>query len=57
MCNLVGSTLFISTIVMAVTVKATEEKKIKVTPFFFIRDLIFYLLMNLYLFFIIVIVR
>jgi len=57
MCNLVGSTLFISTIVMAVTVKATEEKKIKVTPFFFIRDLIFYLLMNLYLFFIIVVVR
>ena len=48
-CNLVGSTLFISTIVQVLTVKAAQGSKIKVTPLFFLRDLIFYILMNVYL--------
>lgn len=56
-CNLVGSTLFISTIVLTLTVRAVDEKRIKVTPFFFIRDLVFYILMNVYLFFIIAVVK
>lgn len=39
------------------TVGASVEKSIKVTPVFFTRDLIFYALMNLYIFSILVFVK
>lgn len=55
--QLTGSTLFISTIVQVMTVGASVDKSIKVTPVFFIRDLIFYALMNLYIFAILVFVK
>jgi solute carrier family 24 (sodium/potassium/calcium exchanger), member 6 len=56
-CNLVGSTLFISTIVQLMTVGASLDKRIKVTPVFFLRDLIFYILTCLYILAIILYVK
>jgi sodium/potassium/calcium exchanger 6 len=47
---LTGSALFISTVVTALTILASKpDRRIQVTPIFFIRDLIFYILVMLYL--------
>lgn len=55
---LVGSALFISTVVIAMSVFASKpDKKIKVTPIYFIRDLIFYIIVMLYLLGIMLIVK
>lgn len=55
---LTGSALFISTVVTALTVFASKpDKSIQVTPVFFIRDLIFYILVMLYLLGIMVVVQ
>lgn len=49
MSPLLGSSLFISTVVIALSAKAAKEGKIKVTKRFFIRDLIVFILMEIYL--------
>ena len=56
-CNLVGSTLFISTIVQFLAVRAAKNKKIKVTKEFFTRDLVFYFLMMIYLLLIMLVLK
>jgi len=49
MSPLFGSALFISTCVIALATRAAKDGKIKVTSTFFIRDLIVFILMELYL--------
>jgi sodium/potassium/calcium exchanger 6 len=59
-CILIGGTFFICTVVLFLTARATNTnpdpngdpiRKIKVTPQFFIRDIIFFMLSTLYLLF------
>lgn len=53
---LTGSALFISTVVVLLSTRANLPKKeIKVTPIFFIRDLVFYMMVCVYLLVIILI--
>ena len=55
---LVGSAVFISTVVTALTVYASKpDKRIQVTPLFFIRDLVFYILVMLYLLGVMIVVQ
>ena len=56
-CNLVGSTFFISTVVQVLVVRAAQERKVKVTPIFFIRDLIFYVIMMIYLLIVMLVIK
>ena len=56
-CNLVGSTLFISTVVQFLAVRASNDKKIKVTKMFFTRDLTFYFIMMIYLLIIMLVLK
>ena len=56
-CNLVGSTFFISTVVQVLVVRAAQERKVKVTPIFFIRDLIFYIIMMIYLLIVMLVIK
>lgn len=49
--GLMGSTLFITTVVMMLSINASEDKRIKVTKRFFLRDLIFLFIMCFYLMF------
>ena len=56
--SLVGSAIFISSIVTALAVSvAKPDKKIKVTPVFFIRDLIFEILCMFYLLLILLVLK
>ena len=56
--GLVGSAIFISGIVTALAISvAKPEKQIKVTPIFFIRDLIFEIISMLYLLCIMLVVK
>jgi sodium/potassium/calcium exchanger 6 len=65
-CILIGGTFFISTVVIFLTARATNTnpdlsgdpiRKIKVTPQFFIRDIIFFMLSTLYLLFAMLIMK
>lgn len=48
-CSLVGATCFISSVVIIFTIRAAKDKKIKLTPKFFLRDFIFYTITLTYL--------
>jgi len=49
LCTLMGAALFLSTAVIGLSLNAAKDKTIKVTKAFFIRDLIFVMIVDLYI--------
>ena len=55
--SLIGSSFFIVTVVMGVSLRAAPERKIQVTRNFFIRDVIFLIITCIYLLFILLVLK
>jgi len=49
LCTLMGAALFLSTAVIGLSLNAAKDKSIKVTKAFFIRDIIFVMIVELYI--------
>ena len=57
LCGLLGATVFISSVVQVLTLRASRGRTVNVTPVFFKRDLIFYFVMVIYLLIITLVIK